>query len=83
MAHVTRGKVWAARVWDRLRYVLNPREIELGGRAPAVQIHPGAFEPLRKCFGEPGTLEQTPCRGFPSWDMNRERELGLDRRETG
>ena len=31
----------------------------------------GGLEPWRKCHGEPGTI------------VNRERELGLDRRETG
>ncbi|KAK6948036.1 hypothetical protein Daesc_009801 [Daldinia eschscholtzii] len=62
-AHVTRGKVWAVLVIGRLRYVLNPREIELGRRAPAVRIYPGASEPRRKCRGELGTLERFAHHG--------------------
>ena len=57
VAHVTRGKVWAARS-SRLRYVLNPREIESSRGAPAVQIYPRASELSSKCFSELGNLRE-------------------------
>ena len=70
------GPVFTVRLW----YVPNPREIGLGGGAPAVQIRLGASELLRKCCSEPGTPKVfLKALGI----MNRERELGLDRRETG
>lgn len=57
----------------RLRDVPNPRETGPGREGPAAQIGRGAYsEPREQMPGsEPGT------------DLNRERELGLDRRETG
>ena len=55
----------------RLRYVPIPGETQPEPEGPADRMARGALEPWRKCHGEPGV------------ELNRERELGLDRRETG
>ena len=75
-AYVERGKVWVALRTSpsgRLRDVPTPRETEPGREGPAVQIARGAYMEAGggNAPGEPGRF------------VNRERELGLDRRETG
>ena len=74
--HVTRGKV-SESPWSLLRYVLNPIEKWPSTRAPAAQRAMGPDGPGWK-YPQPD-----PSIGQRSVSLNRERELGLDRRETG
>ena len=72
-AGVERGKVWAAlraTTSGRLRDVPTPGETRPGGEGPAVWIRWGAWNRGGNATGSPV-------------ELNRERELGLDRRETG
>ena len=63
--------MWAALLGGRLRDVPTPRETVPGREGPAVRTVRGAYEPQ----------EEMP--GASLVRVNRERELGLDRRETG
>jgi hypothetical protein len=60
---------------EGLRDVPIPRETESGGEGPTVWIH-------QRTLWSCGRKWPRPVR-YPITKMNRERELGLDRRETG
>ena len=92
MALVERGKVWVAlpSAAGCLRDVPVPRETVPGGEGPAVWIFQGASEPREEMLGASPVVDHAE-RGWWrrsvvtfAWSRsNRERELGLDRRETG
>ena len=72
----------------RLRDVPNPWETVPEGEAPAVADPLGGEWGMRgsRSEGRPGPAPASSGRKFPErarYRMNRERELGLDRRETG
>jgi len=75
-AHVERAKVWVV-CRDRLRDVPTPRET-----APT---RPRTSSPHRVGGnrGCGGNAQPTPGVDHSCGQVNRERELGLDRRETG
>ena len=68
---------------DRLRNVPNPRETEPTEGGPAVRTPAGAYiyEPWEEMPRASPVSRERPL-GL-SGEVNRERELGLDRRETG
>ena len=74
--------VWSSP--DCLRDVPIPWETMPGREGPAGRAYGGAYiRAIRgNAYGEPG-IPPREVKYLPGGLMNRERELGLDRRETG